>query len=270
MRALIPDPTNSTQIEFNRLCELGGGIRGGPARTKVCELLRSSGQDISNYAFDETAQHLATCVNANPWYVCFAIGLSWGNLAKFEIDFTQACVSLLNSWNDHDLRMVRRYGLERGPEPIEQSLRGAQRLFDCVTLPDQLPDTFERLERAQERWLAPILTKDRRPRYIGSWNATAMFMSALFAQPSLARTMIEPRPLLPSGGPTFRGLQLLYQAHILPRAPAGTALDDGDFEPGVLYENNESFGEIRKGRSDWSLVDVHSGLYMLGTRRKRA
>jgi len=32
MRALISGPTNSTQVEFNRLCQLGGGARGGPAR----------------------------------------------------------------------------------------------------------------------------------------------------------------------------------------------------------------------------------------------
>jgi hypothetical protein len=101
-----------------------------------------------------------------------------------------------------------------------------------------------------------------------SMGATAMFMIALFAQPSLARTLMEPGPVLPSGGPTFRGLQLLHQAAILPRPPAGTELDDASFEPGVLYENNGLFSELRRGRSDWSLVDVHSGLYMLGTRRK--
>ena len=46
------------------------------------------------------------------------------------------------------------------------------------------------------------------------------------------------------------------------------ALDDADFELGALYENKALLAEVRKGRSDWSLLDVHSGLYMLGTRRK--
>jgi hypothetical protein len=177
---------------------------------------------------------------------------------------------LLNSWNDEDLRLARTFHLERGPQPIEQSLRGAQMLFGRVTLPDTLPDTLERLKRAQERWLTPILNPAERPPYIGSWTATAMFMIALFAQKALARTFIalEQGPALPSGGPTFRGLQLLHQANILSRPPAGTELDDAAFEPGVLYENNDLFSELRRGRSDWSLVDVHSGLYMLGTRRK--
>jgi hypothetical protein len=270
MRALISDPTTPTQVEFNRLCELGGGVHGGPARTRVCELLRSSGQELNEYAYSEASRHMAACSSANPWHVCFAIGLSWGHLAKFEIEFTGAVVSLLNSWNDEDLRLVRTFCLERGPQPIEQSLRGAQMLFGRVTLPDRLPDTLDRLKRAQERWLSPILNPAQRPPYIGSWNATAMFMIALFAQPALARTHIalEQGPALPSGGPTFRGLQFLNQANILPRPPAGTELDDAAFEPGVLYENNNLFSSLRQGCSNWSLVDVHSGLYMLGTRRR--
>lgn len=166
------------------------------------------------------------------------------------------------------MRLARTFGLEHGPEPIEQSLRGAHILFSRVTLPATLPDTLERLGRAQERWLAPILNPSERPPYIGSWNATAMFMTALFAQPALARSLIEPRPILPPGGPTFRGLQLLHQAGILPQSPAGSELDDAAFEPGALYENNALLAEVRKGGSDWSLIDVHSGLYTLGTRRK--
>jgi len=213
---------------------------------------------------------MAAYADANPWYVCFAIGLSWGHLAKFEIEFTGAAVSLLSSWNDEDLRLARTYCLERGPEPIEQSLRGAYILFSRVRLPSDLPDTLERLSRAQERWLAPILNPSERPPYIGSWNSTAMFMAALFAQPALAHTLLEPPPILPPAGPTFRGLQLLHQARILSRAPAGSELDDAEFEPGILYENNALLAELRKGRSDWSLVDLHSGLYMLGTRRKSA
>ena len=51
-----------------------------------------------------------------------------------------------------------------------------------------------------------------------------------------------------------------------PAQPAGSALDDGEFESGALYENNALFAEIRKGLDDWNLLDVHSGLYLLGTR----
>jgi hypothetical protein len=89
---------------------------------------------------------MATYADANPWHVCFAIGLSWGNLAKFQTEFTGAAVSLLRSWNDEDLRLARTFHYERGPEPIEQSLRGAHILFSRVTLPPTLPDTLERLK----------------------------------------------------------------------------------------------------------------------------
>jgi hypothetical protein len=40
----LPKPINETQREFAVLCELGGGIRGGRARSKVIELLQASGK----------------------------------------------------------------------------------------------------------------------------------------------------------------------------------------------------------------------------------
>jgi hypothetical protein len=72
--------------------------------------------------------------------------------------------------------------------------------------------------------------------------------------------------VLPPGGPIFNALKLLHQAHILPSAPAGSELDDQAFEPGALYENNATMEGLLKGLPDWSMLDIHSGLYMLGTR----
>jgi hypothetical protein len=181
------------------------------------------------------------------------------------LEFTGAAVRLLENWNDKDLKFARQFHYERGPDPIEQSLMGAYTLFQKVVLPSLLPNDLKRLGTAQQRWITPILSKDR-PRYIGSWNATAMFMVALFAQPKLAVTQEKPDVLLPPGGPIYAGLQLLKRAHFLLRDPEGSELDDQAFEPGALYINNDLFVEIRKGLADWSLIDVHSGLYMLGTR----
>ncbi len=135
-----------------------------------------------------------------------------------------------------------------------------------MILPSQLPSTLKGLERAQERWLSPVLNPKDRPPYIGAWNATAMFMTALFAQPELAATHLSPPPVLPPGGPINTGLALLHKAGVVSRAPAGSDLDDAAFEPGAIYENNGLFAELCKQLSDWSLIDVHSGLYMLGTR----
>ncbi len=267
MKAPISKPLNECQKEFNRLCELGGGVGGGPARTKVRDVLRVSGQLLNKWAYEITAEHIAAYQGENPWYPCFAIGLSWGHLAKLDIDFTGCVVALLTDWNASDLRTARNFALERGPEPIEQSLLGALTLFGKVTLPALLPDNLERLGKAQERWLSPILTGSDRPKYIGSWNSTAMFMAALFAQPLLARTCQRPPPILPPGGPIYRGLQLLNKAGILSRPPAGSELDDAAFEPGALYENNGLLAELQGGHSNWSLLDVHSGVYTLGTRR---
>ena len=78
MKALISKPVNDTQQRFNELCVKGGGPSGGPARTKVLELLRESGQALNVFAFKETAAHFDTLSDANPWHVCYAIALAWG------------------------------------------------------------------------------------------------------------------------------------------------------------------------------------------------
>lgn len=261
----FPTPVNATQVEFRSLCELGGGVHGGPPRTKVQQLLKEKGQTLNEFAYEEIGEHITALADRNPWHVCFAVGMSWGHLAKLDLTFTEAAVNLLEQWNDDDLKVARTFHHERGPVPIEQTLSGASILFSTVTLPAQLPDTAKGLARAQERWLSPILSPAR-PRYIGAWNATAMFMVAMFAQPNLAQNYRELSVMLPPGGPIFAALKLLHQAHILKEPPDGSALDDEAFEPGVIYSNNAHFVELLKGLPDCSLIDVHSGLYMLGTR----
>lgn len=262
-------PVNDVQREFQSLCVLGGGLTGGPARGKVLDLLRSSGQRLNVWAHQVMAEHMAAYPEANPWHTCFAVSLSWGHLAKLDIAFTGHVVALLSDWNDDDLAAASSFFLERGPVPIEQSLAGAYQLFEKVVLPATLPVSLGKLDQAQQRWLGRIITKDR-PKYIGSWNATAMFMTALFAQPELAATQKSPEPLLPPGGPVFTGLKMLYKAGLLSAAPAGSELDDQAFEPGALYENNALLVDLLKGRDDWCLTDVHSGVYLLGTRDPRS
>lgn len=263
-------PINDTQKEFAKLCQLGGGSSGGPATGKVLDLLRASGQRLNALAFSEMKDQMDTFPDANPWHVCFAVGLSWGHLAKLDLDFTSAVISVLRNLNDDDLNAACSYFLERGPEPIRQSLLGAHMLFGQVNLPGQLPDSLDRLDLAQQRWLSPVLHPKTRPKYIGSWNSTAMFMTALFAQPDLAKTQRSPKPLLPPGGPVFNGLRMLHRAKILPRAPEGNELDSEAFEPGSLYINNALLTELCDRRNDWCLLDVHSGVYMLGTHDPRS
>jgi hypothetical protein len=84
--------------------------------------------------------------------------------------------------------------------------------------------------------------------------------------PSLAATLTAPEVMLPPGGPIFAGLSLLHKTHVLSKTPDGSELDDASFEPGSIYANTGLMAELLKGMADWSLIDVHSGLYMLGTR----
>lgn len=261
----FPKPINDVQKDFRGLCEAGGGVKGGPPRTKVQQLLRSAGKTLNAFAYSEVSSQLSALPNHNPWHVCFAIGMSWGHLAKLDLTFTEAAANLMSSWNSADLAVARSFHMERGPQPIHDSLSGAHQLFQIVKLPDTLPNNLESIGRAQERWLTPVLSPSR-PKYIGSWNATAMFMVALFAQPHLAATMVDRVCILPPGGPIFNALKLLYQSHVLSTPPAGSELDDEAFEPGALYDNNALMESLLKGLADWSMLDVHSGLYMLGTR----
>jgi hypothetical protein len=261
----FPKPLNDAQKEFLALCEAGGGPQGGPPRTKVQELLRSAGQSLNTFGYDEIGSHLAALPNHNPWHVCFAVGMSWGHLAKLDLTFTEAAANLMAQWNSSDLQTACSFHMERGPQPIHDSLSGAYQLFQMVKLPAELPKNLKSIGRAQERWLTPILSPQR-PKYIGSWNATAMFMVALFAQPALAATMVQRDFILPPGGPIFNALKLLYQTHVLTTPPAGSELDDNAFEPGALYENNALMESLLKGLSSWGMLEVHSGLYMLGTR----
>jgi hypothetical protein len=206
----IRTPLNALQHEFNRLCDLGGGAKGGPARTKVQAALRTYGKKLNTFAHAEITEHLKEFSEHNPWHVCFAVGLSWGHLAKLDLAFTAAAVNLLSDWNDEDLRVARTFHMERGPEPIEQSLRGGFVLFSRVTLPPKLPTTLKSYSEAQQRILGRVISRDR-PKYIGSWNATAMFMVGLFSNKDLADELTSPIVLLPPGGPLFTGLTLLYE-----------------------------------------------------------
>lgn len=63
---------------------------------------------------------------------------------------------------------------------------------------------------------------------------------------------------------------MLYAAKLLSRQPDGSELDDQAFEPGAIYVNNNLFVEILNFAADWSFIDVHSGIYMLGTRDPRS
>lgn len=260
---------NEIQRRFDELCKLGGGQRGGPARGRVQALLLEGGQRLNRLAFDETAQALSLVQAANPWHVMFAVGLGWGHLAILNDAFVRAAVTYLGAGDPLQLDRASEFHNERGPEPLRASLASAKSLFDNVRLPAGLPSTLMGIKSAQDRWLG-CLIGPQRPHYIGSWNATAMFMVATFAQPALATTMQTNKFMLPPGGPIWIALRKLHQAHLLSRPPAGGDLDDGDWEPGVLFENNALMAELIPGPHNLNMIDLHSGLYLLGTNHPQA
>jgi hypothetical protein len=205
VKGLIVSPINSVQKEFNALCLKGGGPGGGPARSQVIELLKYAGKRLNKFAYEEIGDQFHQLQNRNPWHVCFAIGLSWGHMAKVDVDFSDATCRLMENWNDSDLHTAKSFYMYRGPEVIEQSLKGGKMMFDSVRLPPTLPGDLVKLKTGQDRWLGRVLAPNRPP-YVGAWNSTAMFMVALFAQPDLAAKMQEDGVLLPPSGAMFTAL----------------------------------------------------------------
>ncbi|MBO1362039.1 hypothetical protein J2D73_19850, partial [Acetobacter sacchari] len=188
--------------------------------------------------------------------------------SQLDLDFTRHAAILMSNWNGIDLKEAKKFALERGPRVIEQSLLGGYQLFQKVKLPDHLPDTIDRLARAQERWFSPI-TSGFRPAYIGSWNACALFMVALFANPDLAFQMKTVAVCLPPGGPIYRALRILSDCGILSAPPESNEFDESSFEPGSIYANNALIAELVRGNADLCMTTIHSGLYILGSREPR-
>lgn len=247
------DLAKRCQQEFAELCRRDGGCYGGPPRPKVQDLLNRYGAQLTSWLEGYVQHRLRALAAFNPWRVCFAVGLTWGHLAKGDDDeaptFTEASASLLERWNEEDRRTARACYLERGPDVLEQSLRGGAMMFDRVVLPDRLPTDLRGLHDAQQRWLGGLLSPNR-PRYIGPWNGMALFMAAVLAHPGLHQQLVEARMLtLPPGGPVFRGLRMLHEVGVLSRGPSGSDLDDAGFEPGVLFENTALLEELHRGRS---------------------
>ena len=268
MKPLIAKPVNDLQREFNELCEAGGGPKGGPVRGKLTDALRRHGQELNGVAYQEMAKALAHVPEANPWHVCFAMGLCWGQIAQIDLTFFEAAASLLENWNDDDRKTVRQFYLVKGQDIIEHSLLGAYRLFEEANLKPELPTTLSGLERAQTRWLRAF--EKLNPPYIGPWNATALFMTALFAQPDLAATMKSAPPILPPGGPISAGLRLLFEAGAI-KEPPNTSTDEEKFAGlSAAMLDNGLMADLLNGVPDASMIDMHTAIYLLGTRDVRS
>lgn len=260
---------NRVQHEFKSLCEKGGGIQGGPTRGGVQKLLQHYGSLLNKYAYEQSAFHISTFSNSNPWHICFSVGLAWGHLAQLHLDMTEAAVNFLESGNGTWLDHASKFHLERGPDAIRQPLASAFHVFSTIRLPSQVPDSLDGIKNAENRWLGKVLGPPRVP-YIGSWNSTALFMVALFSRPHLAQSMLNPVVVLPPGGPVYTALNILQSVHIISEKPDGNDMDDGGWEPGVLYNNNALMAKLIPGMPGLNMVDLHSGLYLLGTNYPHA
>jgi hypothetical protein len=175
----------------------------------------------------------------------------------------------LHEYNDADRIEAQKF---QNSASLIGSLKGGYDLFSSIEdkLP-KLPTTLHLLIKAQDDWLKEIIRNTRNARSIGigNWNATAMFMVALLLQPDLATSQIEPRPLLPAVGPIDYGLELLARAKLVGKRSAKVGGRGSQFDLGFLQENNSRLADLlKKGGPGWSMMDVHDGVYLLGTKNK--
>lgn len=266
---MIGEPLNGLQERFNELCRFREGKPTSQFRSEIQDLLLWGGVELNKLAFGETERFLDELSNRNPWHVCFAIGMAWGHLARLESAFVRAASDVLGDWNGEDLTEAMGYPIERGPEVIHNTLAGARLVFEAVPPPDALPSDLPRIAAYQNRWFVPITGRNRVP-YIGPWNATAMFMACLFARPTLAHSMTDVVVLLPPNGPVRRALELLYRVKLLSRLPESQELDDEGPRLAAIFDDNVLMRELVPGCEGLNMIDLHSGLYLLGTRYKRS
>jgi hypothetical protein len=58
---------NETQRRFAELCAHGGGLKGGPVRSKVLELLRISGLPLNANAYAIAKEQFEVHADADAW-----------------------------------------------------------------------------------------------------------------------------------------------------------------------------------------------------------
>jgi hypothetical protein len=106
---MISSPLNGCQSQFNEVCRKGGGRNGGPLRSKVQLLLRDHGKLLNSNAYDDVASALAVADGQNPWHVFFALGLCWGEMARYSDGYLLAAIGAITCWNDGDRREATKH-----------------------------------------------------------------------------------------------------------------------------------------------------------------
>ncbi len=246
------------QDDFNKLCERSNGR---PDKREVQKLLERAGKALNETGYEEAQATFAELTGHNPWHICFAMALVWGHLAHPRRDFVGAAVRYLDKKKDTDLAIALRAYNERGPDPIKRSLEAARTMFCLVDMPERLPETLRALGEAQQRWLTPLYGPNHPP-YMGNWNATGMFKMALFQNPTLAGELRDNIVYLPPGGPFDAGLRRLRRHGLLKDSPPER--DEASFDWLAIAASNKLLMEIHGSWDGWSLLDAHSGVYMLG------
>lgn len=265
MSLLISKPLNRIQRDWNALVHDASAENRKIGRSELHRLLITKSRPHTDFAINEMQSQLGELHKYNPWHVLYALGLAWGHFASLDIGFTSEAVEAIATGSPTATAAACKYHLERGPDGIERSLRGARQLFALVPPPATIPDNIRSLARLQQRFYGPSLRAETRPYGVGGWNATALILMALFARPDLADQLKSSDILMPPSGTISAALALLHRASLVSQRPLETLSEDA-FDAAATAANTVLMVEVVSGLTSGSIVEVHNGLWLLGTR----
>lgn len=77
--------------------------------------------------------------------------------------------------------------------------------------------------------------------------------------------MTHVRPRLPISAPIREGLKVMRDFGLTARSPSSALVDWDAFEPAELYQDNDILEEVGRAGGVADLLELHSGLFLLGT-----
>ena len=258
----ISNPGNNKwKQRYNELC----GTSGKPPRSHVVELLCEAGRWFNEDVLETEVQATFEEFNSsNPWHLSFVVGVAWGQYAKKKTSFYEPALKWLSGRDENALSQAKTENKRSEADALGQCLRSGFRIFETMNLPDTIPTSLDELQQLQLKWI------DRVPKLglpqIGDWNFSALFMVMLFDESSRWKQLMDTTILLPLGGPVGNFLHTLVADDVIDEGPWSKRAVEEKIDPGKLFLCQKVMEDLLGGREDRSLVDIHSGLYVMGAK----
>lgn len=255
---------NMLQTEFATLVD-----RSGDNREILVEglapLLLDAGGDLNANGARQLQEYLTGIPFEDLHIGWFVAGIAWGRDAEDSREFVLSAVQAIKSSKPKDHKRAMRFALAGRHRRLENLLRAGRQIVLQERHPCPISAIEELNEYQQRLFKALQLLPDVQG--IGNWNLGAMFFCAALSDPQWRVEMNKARPRLPMSAPIFHSMEQLYSLRVLSRQPNYNPWRPKDSSyPEALYSNNALLEELCQKLGTSRILDIHSGLYLLGTR----